>query len=60
MNGAGDANYYGQSPATLRVEYRAGGVVRFRVSSVGQPEQIVDLEAAVVEQLVDDIQRRER
>jgi hypothetical protein len=51
-----DANYYGQAPATLRIEYRSDGVVRFRVTPLGGHEAVVDLPRAVVEQVLVDIQ----
>jgi hypothetical protein len=57
---SGDANYYGSAPATLRVEYRSNGVVRFRVQQLGQREQVIDLPGQVADQLLEDISKRDK
>ncbi len=54
------ALYSGSAPATLRLEMRSDGAVRFRVTPLGGHEAVVDVASSDVDELVDNLRGRPR
>ncbi len=50
--------YHGTAPASLRIEYRSDGKVRFRIEALGQRDAVVDLPDEACDDVVDTLNAR--